>query len=164
MLNPASYVPKTAIIISDGVAYSHFFWGASCVATLRIRQYSCIRFLTCDAKHNPVRLDPQDSHHGTRQSHRQQGRKLVEVPRKKAHLTPGSGRIRDTSRGRNLLHTRHGSGRKYWSLAGTRTTAPYTGSHKKVTAYSAATDDGRRFFKTYGTGFNAGRSSGMSQK
>ena len=47
------------------------------------------------------------------------------------------------------------SGRKYWSPRGTRITVPYTGGHKKVTAYGAVTDTGRRFFRTYDTGFNS---------
>jgi len=41
------------------------------------------------------------------------------------------------------------SGRKYWSLAGTRINVPYTGSHKRVAVYGAVTGDGRQMFCTY---------------
>ena len=46
------------------------------------------------------------------------------------------------------------SGRKYWSPAGVPITVPYTGSHKRITAYGSITMDGRQFFRT-ASGFNA---------
>ena len=46
------------------------------------------------------------------------------------------------------------SGRKYWSPVGVPITVPYTGSHKRITAYGSITMDGRQFFRT-ASGFNA---------
>ena len=46
------------------------------------------------------------------------------------------------------------SGRKYWSPVGVPITVPYTGSHKRITAYGSITMDGRQFFRT-GSWFNA---------
>ena len=46
------------------------------------------------------------------------------------------------------------SGRKYWSPVVVPITVPYTGSHKRITAYGSITMDGRQFFRT-GSWFNA---------
>ncbi len=40
------------------------------------------------------------------------------------------------------------SGRKYWSPVGVPIIVPYTGSHKRITAYGSITMDGRQFFRT----------------
>ena len=61
----------------------------------------------CQKAHVPVRLGPQGRHHGACQSRRRQDSKRMEVSRKKAHFTSKSDRIRDTDRGRDLLHTQH---------------------------------------------------------
>ncbi len=42
------------------------------------------------------------------------------------------------------------SGRKYWSPVGVPITVPYTGSHKRITAYGSITI-GRQFFRTAST-------------
>ena len=41
------------------------------------------------------------------------------------------------------------TGRKYWSPKGQRISAPYTGSHKKITMHGALARDGRQFFRAY---------------
>ena len=40
------------------------------------------------------------------------------------------------------------TGRKYWALRGTRINVPYTGSHRKVTAYSTIFFNGDRYVST----------------
>ena len=41
------------------------------------------------------------------------------------------------------------TGRRYWSPKGQRISAPYTGSHKKITMCGALAMDGRQFFRAY---------------
>ena len=41
------------------------------------------------------------------------------------------------------------TGRKYWVPKGQRINIPYTGSHKRITAYGALAKGGRQFFRTY---------------
>ena len=47
-------------------------------------------------------------------------------------------------------------GHEYRPPRGTGTAVPYAGGRKKVTAYCAIADAGRRLFRTYDAGFNAG--------
>ncbi|MCE2498908.1 MAG: transposase [Nitrosopumilaceae archaeon] len=76
------------------------------------------------------------------------------LPDKDEHCTPEKSRIRHCGDGQSFFIHNDSAGRKYWSPIGVPVRILHARGRRRLTVFSAATDDGRQLFRTTIRGFS----------